>query len=237
MERTISRASWKKIDREANEGAFSGCSGHELELSLSHFEGPFRWEEIFGNGNPVEVEVGSGKGMFLLDAASRNPHRNYLGMELSRRQFRITRRRAEKKNLRNVRVIRGEASYLIRTRFLSESVAAYHIYFPDPWPKSRHTKRRLFKADIVEALASTLTPCGTLELATDAEVYFHEILALLRGSSLLEERARERFEGEAAPPGFQTHFLLKYQAEERPIYYVRFSRKDMGGSLVAGGGE
>ncbi|MFQ6111694.1 MAG: tRNA (guanosine(46)-N7)-methyltransferase TrmB [Nitrospinota bacterium] len=235
MERIISRASWKRIDSKPEGGPPPGGSGHELELSLSRFEGPFRWEEIFGNRNPVEVEVGFGKGMFLLEAASRNPHLNYLGVELSRPRFRIALKRLERRALANVRVVRAEALYLMRTRFLPESVAAYHIYFPDPWPKSRHEKRRLFRPEAVEALARTLAPGGRLELATDVVGYFHEILALLAANPLLEEGARECFEGEAGPPDFRTHFLLKYRAEGLPIYFARFFRKEVGGSSQAGG--
>ncbi|MDW8266265.1 MAG: tRNA (guanosine(46)-N7)-methyltransferase TrmB, partial [Gemmataceae bacterium] len=102
------------------------------------------WSAIFGNTRPVEIEIGFGKGLFLLTASQACPDINFLGIEILRKYQLFTATRLVKRGIGNVRLVRADARDFLRQRVGSESVQAIHIYFPDPWWKKRHWKRRLF---------------------------------------------------------------------------------------------
>ena len=102
------------------------------------------WTEIFGNDHPVELEVGSGKGLFLANAATANPGHNFLGIELARKYARRAAERVAKRNLANVRVVAGDARLFLARYVPPASLRTVHVYFPDPWWKARHKKRRVF---------------------------------------------------------------------------------------------
>src|SRR5689334_16781272 len=102
--------------------------------------GPVDWRELFGNDHPVEVEVGFGKGLFLLTAGQANPGTNYFGIEIVRKYQLFTATRLAKRDLRNVRVACADARAFLRDRVVDRSVRALHLYFPDPWWKTRHHK-------------------------------------------------------------------------------------------------
>jgi len=128
--------------------------------------GPF-WSFVFGNERPVEIEIGPGRGDVLLAFAAARPDVNFLAIEhLPGTVERLT-ARLEAAGITNARVIGGDAPCVIGQLIPAASVARYHIYFPDPWPKRRHHRRRLFTPDFVAALARTLVPGGTVHVATD----------------------------------------------------------------------
>jgi tRNA (guanine-N7-)-methyltransferase len=130
------------------------------------------WRAVFGNERRVEVEVGPGTGTFLLTAAARDPLSNFFGIEHSHsRAARLAAAVAEA-GVHNARVIAADASCVIASLIPPHSVAAYHIYFPDPWWKRRHHRRRLFTPALAEALAHTLAEDGRIHVATDVPDVF-----------------------------------------------------------------
>lgn len=131
-----------------------------------------QWKAIFGNDRPVEIEVGFGKGAFLVAAAVAQPEISFFGIEVMRKYQLFTATRLAKRKLTNVRLARADARVLLRDRVVPSSVAAIHVYFPDPWWKKRHHKRRVFTPDFVAACARALSVCGRLFLATDVPDYF-----------------------------------------------------------------
>lgn len=151
------------------------------EVQLEGLGRPLRWADLFGDDRPVEVEVGFGKGRFLIAAGERFPEVNFLGLERRPRYFRVARGRIQKRGLRNVRIVRADAVAFIREAVPPASVRACHVYFPDPWWKKRHRKRRVFTPDFIEDLARVLTPGGRVYVASDVEEYFGEIQALFGG--------------------------------------------------------
>jgi tRNA (guanine-N7-)-methyltransferase len=161
--------------------ALSGPRGTvlDIEICLSSLDGEFRWGELFENAGPVEVEIGFGKGRFLIKAAERFPEVNYLGIDRARRYLRIAKERLEKRGLLNVRLIRNDAPHVMGAYIPSSSVRAYHIYFPDPWWKMRHLKRRIFNPLFAAELKRTLRPGGRLYLASDVGPYFESIQGVL----------------------------------------------------------
>lgn len=174
------------------------------------------WRQLFGNGRPVEIEVGCGKGAFLLAYAERHPERNLLGIENQPRWVRWIERRLERSTRENARVLCADAAFVIASFVCDSSVHAYHLYFPDPWWKRRHHKRRLVRTDFAEHLVRTLEPRGQLHLATDVAHRFE---------AMVGELAPAGFEitiaSEPTPPGRPlTNFERKYRAEGRALHYA-----------------
>jgi tRNA (guanine-N7-)-methyltransferase len=181
-------------------------------------EGTMDWHQLFGNDGPVELEIGSGKGLFLLNAASERPGHNFLGVELSRKYARLAAERIVKRGLGNIRVWPGDAGNFMARRVADTCLRAVHVYFPDPWWKKRHKKRRVFNERLVRAIARTLEPEGELHIATDVEEYFHvmnELIQAVPGFVPLpspEERPPEH------DLDYLTNFERKFRREGRPIY-------------------
>jgi tRNA (guanine-N7-)-methyltransferase len=181
-----------------------------LHLDEEREESMLDWKAIFGNPDPVEIEIGIGKGRFLLDAAQRNPTINYLGIERAAKYLRIAHARGLRHQLQNVRFARVEAREFVEFFVPQESVLAYHIYFPDPWPKKRHHKRRLFNAEFMVEVERTLQVGGLLWLTTDHDDYFQVMEEVLKTSSCLVEAAVEW-------PQVKTNYEDKYVAAGKVI--------------------
>ena len=189
----------------------------DVEFRVRENEEQVRWDRLFDNDSPVEVEIGCGKGRFLINSAMAYPGINYIGIERALRYFRIMKERVVRRELTNIRLLRDDAVYFVERFIPDEAVSAYHVYFPDPWPKKRHRKRRLFNARFLEEIVRTLAVGGTLDFATDYVEYYEETLALLETSDRLTalkeipERVREL-------GGDLTNFETKYTAEGRTIH-------------------
>lgn len=132
---------------------------------------PDCWRRIFGNDQPVVVEIGPGRGEFLLDSARRNPGHNFFAIEHSPARTREIVQKLAQHEADNARAICGDAGCLIES-FPPASVAAFHVQFPDPWWKRRHQRRRLWTPRFVAALCRALVAGGTVELITDVGEYF-----------------------------------------------------------------
>lgn len=182
---------------------------------------PLDWQQVFARPLAIEVDIGCGKGSFLLWAAQRRPGSNFVGVERLLARLRKVDRKIQRLGLANVRLLRIEAGYLVARLIPAESVAVYHIYFPDPWPKRRHRRRRLFTADFVSHLHRTLQPGGVVNIATDCDDYFSEIKKLMSGSGRFVETQPEHL-----PPEARTDFEREFLAAGREIGRCRFVRRD-----------
>ena len=131
----------------------------------------FPWIQVFGNPHRVHIEVGPGRGEFLLRSAATNPQLNYYGIERSRSRTRSITQAIAKRALTNVRVMDADASCLLAL-LPAASVDAYYVFFPDPWWKRRHERRRLLTPCFVATLSRTLVSAGTISFATDVADYF-----------------------------------------------------------------
>lgn len=179
--------------------------------------GPIHWQEVFGNDEPVEIEVGFGKGMFLLAAAQERPTTNFLGIEIERPFQLYVANRVAKRSLTNVRLACADARLFLRDYVADGSVAAIHVFFPDPWWKTRHRKRRLFTAEFAASCARVLGDGGKLHVVSDVAEYFAEIERLAAGQPALRALP-------LAEPGqprhdmdYLTNFERKYRKEGRLI--------------------
>jgi tRNA (guanine-N7-)-methyltransferase len=181
---------------------------------------PLDLAKVFGNANPVEVEIGFGKGLFLQTSAEASPDVNYLGVEILRKYQLWAATRLAKRNLRNVRLACGDARAWLRQNIADGAVRTVHVYFPDPWWKTRHRKRRLFTGEFVRECERCLRPGGQLHLATDVQDYFGVMTELMKAETAM----RPVPVAEAEQP--LTNFERKYRLENRPIYRAWYEKPD-----------
>lgn len=147
-----------------------------IDIDLNSVAIPLEWRQLFGRDASTDVEIGSGKGRFLLELAASRPDRNLLAVERAGKYHKLCCDRAAKRGIGNVRLLRTTAEDLLFRLLAPGSVANLYVLFPDPWPKKRHHKRRLMKPDTAAAMAAALQPEGTLLVKTDHPGY-REVIA------------------------------------------------------------
>jgi len=175
---------------------------------------------VFGNDHPVEVDLGSGPGSFLVEAAERFPERNFLGVERLLGRVRKTCRKAWHRGIRNLRVLRLEIDYTVRYLIPSNSIARFHLYFPDPWPKRRHAVRRIADVEFFEALWGALIDSGEVWIKTDHREYFDQIERLL--PRIGHQFVPTEWSNEPYPV---TDFEAEFLERNLPIYRLRLRKR------------
>jgi tRNA (guanine-N7-)-methyltransferase len=195
-------------------------------LNLEELSDKLDFTQVFGRRGPVHVEIGSGKGTFLVHQARAQPEVDFLGIEWARKYCRHAVDRIGRWGLTNVRILRADAATFLRDFVHEGSVDCFHIYFPDPWPKKRHHKRRLLQSDNLEVLIRCLKPGGEIRIATDHEDYFRQVQDVTAGyRTKLEpiefERPAAAREGELTG----TNYERKYVKQSRPIYTAAFRKR------------
>jgi tRNA (guanine-N7-)-methyltransferase len=183
---------------------------------------PVSWQEVFGNDHPVELEIGSGKGLFLANAATTHPGLNFFGIEMARKYARKSAERLAKRKLSNVKVLPGDARLFMSRYAPPASLAAVHVYFPDPWWKTRHRKRRVFAEPLVIDIERTLLPGGDLRVVTDVEEYFGVIRALMATHPRFQIQPEPLPKTPEHEHDYLTNFERKYRIEGRPIYRAHY---------------
>ena len=138
---------------------------------------------LFPVAQPLEVELGSGDGSFLVNYARAHPERNFIGVERLLGRLRKVDRKARRAGLANLRGLRIESAYFLEYLLPRQSVAALHIYFPDPWPKRKHRKNRLINPRFTEIAALALAPGGIVYLRTDDRDYFDQMVSVFAAST------------------------------------------------------
>ena len=192
-------------------------------LELEDVEKPATSATLFGNEAPLELEVGSGKGTFLVSESKIRPEVNFLGVEYARLYWRFAEARRRRNACENVRVVLAHAVTFIRDYLEDESLHAAHIYFPDPWPKTRHSKRRFVQPDRIELLARKLKPGARLQVVTDHAVYFEQIQKVVTDSSLTVvdfDMPASALEQEIVGSSFER----KYRREGRHLHAIAARR-------------
>lgn len=177
---------------------------------------PLDFAALFGNDHRVILEIGSGKGRFLIASAMEQPDVNFIGIEKSLHYHRVIRERVSKRGFTNIRLINYDAVPVLQKMIPDASVSEIHIYFPDPWPRKREQKRRIIRAEALAEMRRVLADGGSGIYVTDHAEYFEA------AAPLIEQffRAERRVPGPEDPP--RTNYEAKYRAEGRAIYEVRF---------------
>ena len=183
---------------------------------------PLAWFESPG---PIELEIGCGKGGFLLSRARTAPHVRLLGIEWANKYFKYCADRMARREVTNVRVMRTDARHFVVHHLPPECIDVLHVYHPDPWPKKRHHKRRLIQCDFAEAAVRCLKPGAAWLIASDHAEYFEHIRQVLDAHPWLSEVAWTDASPELAPDWSGTNYEIKYVREGRVIYRVAYRRR------------
>jgi tRNA (guanine-N7-)-methyltransferase len=186
-------------------------------------EQPLDPAALFGRRMPIVLEIGSGMGDATAEMAAADPDRGYLAVEVHTPGIASLLALIEAQGLTNVRIARGDALELVRHQLASNSLDAVHVFFPDPWPKARHHKRRLIQPDHVELLRSRLVSGGTLHCATDSAGYAEAMLETLTADPLLVNA----YDGYAPRPAHRplTKFEQRGIEAGRPVFDLMFRRR------------
>jgi tRNA (guanine-N7-)-methyltransferase len=175
--------------------------------------------EIFGNDHRVVIEIGSGKGRFLISGATEQRDVNFVGIEKSLHYHRVIRDRVVKRGLTNVRLINHDAFLVLRDMLPDESIDEIHIYFPDPWPRKREQKRRIIRPEALAEMRRVLVPGGSGIYVTDHREYFESAAPAIERFF----RSERRIPNAGDPP--RTNYEAKYREEGREIFEVRFQKR------------
>jgi tRNA (guanine-N7-)-methyltransferase len=194
----------------------------ELEILPGRVEGPLDPAALFGRKAPLEIEIGIGKGRFILEEAALRPATDFLGLEWSLKHLRLAKERAAKRGLTNVRFHRADAKHVLADLLPSLSAERVHVYCPDPWPKTRHHKRRLFDAATTRHLERVLRPGGFLHVSTDVRDYFEVIVATVAGATALRPAEDPLFP--AGDGDGKTNYETKYLLAGRRIHRAAFQK-------------
>jgi tRNA (guanine-N7-)-methyltransferase len=201
------------------------------ELRLDDTLDTLSWSEVFGSDGSVEIDVGCGRGMYVIDAATARPDVNYLGIEVVPKPFYIARERAAKRELGNVRLLKGDAREFFAERVPPESVSVVHVQFPDPWPKKRHHKRRVVTTEFVLNVARVLRADGKLHIATDIADYFDELLVIAEGAGVFRLVSEGSYDATA---DLVTNFAAKYREQGREMYDAWLELADLDAGAATG---
>jgi len=185
---------------------------------------PLSWPAVFGNDHPVEIEVGFGKGLFLLTAAQASPETNFLGIEIVRKYHLFTANRLAKRNLTNVRVACADARAFLRDWVADASAQKIHVYFPDPWWKKRHHKRRVFTDEFALRCAQILKPGAELLVVTDVPDYAQMVREVVAGIPLLEPAPPPPEKEPTHDMDYLTNFERRFRKEGKEIHRMAFRR-------------
>lgn len=147
----------------------------EIAVIPENIAGRADFDIIFGRSAPVEMEVGSGKGTFLLTEAKAFPEKNFFGIEWANKYYKYAVDRLHRWGIKNVRLMRTDAATFISEHIPDASIDVFHLYFPDPWPKKKHHKRRFFCDENLVQLRRILKPAGIINIATDHADYFEQM--------------------------------------------------------------
>ena len=182
---------------------------------------PLALAALFPRSQPAVVDVGCGKGRFLAGRARRFPEFNYLGIDRMADRLRRLDRRVSRTALPNVRLLRAEAWYAVRYLLPAASIRTVFLLFPDPWPKRRHHKHRLFGPEFMDALHRCLEPNGEFHVATDHLDYFETIRKLMADDRRFDPAAFADLTDEE-----RTDFELIFLSQGKPIGRCAFRKRD-----------
>ena len=204
-------------------------------------------QTLFANDQPLELEIGSGKGLFIQNASGLRPQHNFLGVEIAHKYAAHAAGRLAKHERTNALMVAGNAEPLLEKSIPDESLIAVHIYFPDPWWKKKHKKRRVINPVSVKQIHRALLPGGTFHFWTDVLEYFESAIEMIAaevpqfGPPLPEEPdaglprsdtdAAEDNAAAAGPeqlgdvPQYRTHFERRSRLHEIPVYRVRYEKQ------------
>jgi tRNA (guanine-N7-)-methyltransferase len=197
--------------------------GPKFILPFSH--GALKLMDTFQRDAPTIVEIGFGMGHTTADIAQYQPEKNFIGLEVHTPGVGSLLKMVDERGLSNVRIIQHDAVEVLQNMIADASLAGVHIFFPDPWPKKRHHKRRLIQSEFLNMLTQKIQPGGYVHLATDWQEYAEQMLEVLRAAPTLKNSTSAT--GDYAPrPAYRTesNFERKGLAKGHGVWDLVFTR-------------
>jgi tRNA (guanine-N7-)-methyltransferase len=193
--------------------------------SFDELPRPWNAEVLFGREAPLEVEVGTGKGLFLQTAATAVPQHDFLGVEIAQKYARFAAARLARLELPNALVVNGDAQRLFAELMPDDSLSSVHVYFPDPWWKKRHHKRRVMNERFVCDVARTLLPHGVLHFWTDVEEYFDASIDLITQHTALVRSGPVEETPATHSLDYRTHYERRTRLGQQPVYRAEYRKR------------
>ena len=205
--------------------------GRDLDLShhlreVSELPAELTSQSLFGNDQPLELEIGSGKGLFMVTAATATPDHNFVGVEIVAKYAKHAAAKLVRNQCDNALMISGNAEPLLAGRIPASSLEAVHVYFPDPWWKKRHRKRRVVNETSVRHLSRCLRVGGRFHFWTDVLDYFEQTVEMIAeiapelGVPIPEEEVEATHDLD-----YRTHFERRSRQNQIPVYRVRYEKR------------
>jgi len=191
-------------------------------VSYDKLPHPWNAEDLFGRSAPLQVEIGTGKGLFLRTTAAECPEVDFLGVEISAKYARFAAAALAKRQLGNAIVVVGDAMRLFDELLPDGSLSAVHVYFPDPWWKKRHKKRRVMRESFLRDVQRTLQPGGSLHFWTDVLEYFETSLELIARVTDLVGPLEVPETPAEHDMLYRTHFERRTRLHTKPVYRCEF---------------
>jgi tRNA (guanine-N7-)-methyltransferase len=198
-----------------------------ISVKPENVAGMLDFDILFGRSAPVEMEVGSGKGTFLLEEAKAFPEKNFFGIEWANKYYKLAVDRMGRWEMPNVRLMRTDAADFIAEHVPDESISVFHLYFPDPWPKKKHNRRRFFSDKNLAQLLRILKPNGIIKIATDHADYFEQMTEVAKRAveqGLVKEIDFIRPVGAGDGELVGTNYERKYMKEGRKTYTLALQK-------------
>ncbi len=195
-------------------------------LTFEDLPNPWDTAALFGRSAPLEVEVGSGKGLFMRTAAEARPEIDFLGIEVSRKYAAFAAAGLAKRELTNGKMVAGDGLRVFSELLPADSLHAVHVYFPDPWWKARHKRRRVLSEPFLRDVYRTLQPGGSLHFWTDVQEYFETTLELLRQLNLLIGPLEVPEATAEHDLDYRTHFERRTRQHGDAVYRSEFQKPE-----------
>ncbi len=210
----MGRRALPKIDPAVD---FSGYLGFVEDL-----QAPFDPQALFEAPQDLEIEIGSGKGLFVLTQSGRVPERNFLGNEIAKKYCRFAAYRLAQKNRSNAKMLSGDGLRMFREFLPDQSAVAVHVYFPDPWWKEKHRRRRVMQPGFIADIQRVLKPKGVFHFWTDVEEYFEETVGLMKEHSDLSGPHDVAVRPAEHDMDYRTHFERRMRKNDHPVFRSQF---------------
>lgn len=196
----------------------------DVGLKWRELDKPVKWENLFGNKNPIDCEIGFGNGEFLVKKSELHQDRNFFGIDYSKESFRRAKKKIEKSKRNNIRLVCLEAKAAFIVLIPERSLSHIYLNFPDPWPKKKHYKNRLLDREFLKIASSCSTDKGKIIVATDDPFYRDFILEEIAAVHLWESLFQKGWTDELSDH-FTTKYEKKWKNQGKEIYYMMFQKK------------
>jgi tRNA (guanine-N7-)-methyltransferase len=191
---------------------------------VDDLQAPLCPQTLFAQTADLEIEIGSGKGLFVLNESRHVPERNFLGNEIATKYCRFAAYRLAKNERSNAHMLRGDGLKLFREFLPHACAVAVHVYFPDPWWKERHRRRRVIQPGFIADLQRVLVPGGIFHFWTDVEQYFDEAVGLVQEHSDLIGPIHVEETPAEDDMDFRTHFERRMRKTDHDVFRARFEK-------------